>query len=240
MDMEYEQRLAEMRGELELLKAQMQELLDAAEEPRIDTRAAVEPVERPFTVAEQVVNDADAKAVGVAAPQSVETSATSGLQQLHGFDALDGKKTVAQLQAATLRDFVLRFDQPGGVAMVAYADGESVAGYVLPQDTVTKWDVYYVTATRKLVQYQAKWDVATRSWVKDEVTAPVEIAEIPTVPAADGLPDGTWIWGRVAYDATYNKFVQYKLVWSAATRTFTESATAEDIIALDSHASQHI
>ena len=33
MDMEYEQRLAEMRGELELLKAQMQELLDDAEAP---------------------------------------------------------------------------------------------------------------------------------------------------------------------------------------------------------------
>jgi len=33
MDMEYEQRLAEMRGELEFLKAQMQELLDDAEAP---------------------------------------------------------------------------------------------------------------------------------------------------------------------------------------------------------------
>jgi len=65
-------------------------------------------------------------------------------------------------------------------------------------------------------------------------------SEQDLTPAADGLPDETWIWGRVAYDSTYNKFVQYKLVWSAATRTFAESATATDIIVLDSHSSQHV
>ena len=54
-----------------------------------------------------------------------------------------------------------------------------------------------------------------------------------------GLPDGTEIWGRVEYDTTNNKFVQYKLIWDAATRTFSESETATDIIACDSHASQH-
>lgn len=55
-----------------------------------------------------------------------------------------------------------------------------------------------------------------------------------------GLPDGTEIWGRVAYDQTDNKFVQYKLIWDAATRTFSESETATDIISAESHASQHI
>ncbi|MCK9571523.1 hypothetical protein M0R72_21415 [Candidatus Pacearchaeota archaeon] len=59
-------------------------------------------------------------------------------------------------------------------------------------------------------------------------------------PGGSGIPDETEIWGRVAYDTTNNKFVQYKLIWSAATRTFTESATATDIIALDSHSSQHL
>jgi len=85
MDMEYEQRLSEMRGELELLKAQMQELLDAAEEPRIDTRAAVEPEARPFTVAEQVVNDAEAVKAGATACRSVEVAESGGLQQIYKF-----------------------------------------------------------------------------------------------------------------------------------------------------------
>lgn len=157
-----------------------------------------------------------------------------GVGQIFGFDVLTGGKTVYDLQGATIRDFILRFDLSGGTAMVAYANGEVVAGYVLPQDTVTKWDVE--ASAGKLVQYQAKWDVGTRAWVKDAVTTPTEIMDIP---AADGLPDGTWVWGRIAYDQTDNKFVQYKLIWNAATRTFAESAAATDIIAGDSHSSQH-
>jgi hypothetical protein len=58
-------------------------------------------------------------------------------------------------------------------------------------------------------------------------------------PGGSGIPDETEIWGRVAYDTTNDKFVQYKLIWSVATRTFTESETATDITELASHASQH-
>lgn len=77
--------------------------------------------------------------------------------------------------------------------------------------------------------------------VVDGVSTDVEQPEGTTKGSdPDQFPDGTEIWGAVEYDQTYNKFVQFKLVWSAATRTFAKSATATDIIALDSHASQHI
>lgn len=161
----------------------------------------------------------------------------NGAGQLFGFDSQSGKKLKADLVAATLRDFVLRFGLSDGTTRIVYCDGEEVADYVFPQDTETMWDVYYNATSKKLVQYKAKWDVENREFVKDTESAPSEIVEIPS---PDGLQDETWIWGRVAYDSTYNKFVQYKLIWDSATRTFSESETATDIIALDSHSSQHI
>lgn len=47
---------------------------------------------------------------------------------------------------------------------------------------------------------------------------------------------------RVAYDQSYNKFVQYLLTWDAEAQEFKEDAeqTPADIIAGDSHSSQHI
>ena len=160
----------------------------------------------------------------------------NGAGQLFGFDSQSGKKLKADLVAATLRDFVLRFGLSDGTTRIVYCDGEEVADYVFPQDTETMWDVYYNPATMKLVQYQAKWDVATRKWVKDMETDPTEIVEIPS---SDQFPDGTEIWGKVVYDQTNNKFVQYKSTWNKATKTFVQAETPVDIIGAVSHASQH-
>lgn len=37
-----------------------------------------------------------------------------------------------------------------------------------------------------------------------------------------GLPDGTEIWGRIEYDETYHRFLQYKERWDATNQKFVE------------------
>lgn len=59
--------------------------------------------------------------------------------------------------------------------------------------------------------------------------------------AGEGLPDGAWTWGRVEYDKTNHKLIQFKDVWSAADGKFVESATATNVVngQAESHSSQH-
>lgn len=99
MDMEYERRLADLRAAIEELKAQVDDLMEAAESPRVETGAAVEPVERPFTVAEQVVDDADAVKAGATACRSVEVAESGGLQQVYKFAGGGYAVTTADLSA---------------------------------------------------------------------------------------------------------------------------------------------
>ncbi|MGI5868684.1 MAG: hypothetical protein ACOX9C_04460 [Kiritimatiellia bacterium] len=162
-----------------------------------------------------------------------------GALQLYGFDDTTGKKTIYDLKGAALRDFILRFGEADDTTRVRYADGETVADYVLPQNTEIKWTVEFDSISGYIVQYRALWDVATRTWVKDVETEPTLIAQIAEPAWGEVMPDGTWIWGRVVYDSAYKKFKQYKMVWDETARIFVESDEAFDIVTLESHASQH-
>lgn len=76
--------------------------------------------------------------------------------------------------------------------------------------------------------------------VVDGVSTDVEQPEGTTKGSdPDQFPDGTEIWGKVAYDQINNKFVQYKFTWNKATKTFVQAETPVDIIDAVSHASQH-
>ena len=70
--------------------------------------------------------------------------------------------------------------------------------------------------------------------------SPVQI-HLPPSGLDSEFPNGTVVWGRVAYDQENNKFVQYKAAWDSETRTFVEipDQTPADIIEGDSHVSQH-
>lgn len=56
-----------------------------------------------------------------------------------------------------------------------------------------------------------------------------------------GIPDGTEIWGRMAYDADEHKWYQYKLKWESASSSFVEDPLQDptEVLELESHLSQH-
>ncbi|MFA5380207.1 MAG: hypothetical protein WC455_30880 [Dehalococcoidia bacterium] len=101
-----------------------------------------------------------------------------GVLQIEGFDSLSARKSIEDIVGATIRDFILRFDLPSGTAGVAYADGEVVAGYILPQDTEIWGRVAYDTTYNKFVQYKDAWDVETRTFIEIPEQTPVDIIEL--------------------------------------------------------------
>ena len=122
------------------------------------------------------------------------------------------------------------------------SDGESdgyVAPIELPDGTVIKWDVVHNTVDNTLVQYWAKWSVATKTFVKDAVTAPVLVYSIPAVPVVQ-IPDQSERYGQVFWDVSTHALMQHVEIYTLATNTWAVKANADVTIdTAESHSSQH-
>ena len=210
MEIETEMALARLRAELDALRARIDAVEDEAADA-LDDGALVEAA-APGS-GQWDLPDADACAAGFAeATRSVETVPSTGLRQIYKFAGDGYAVTAADLTGDPPPDPLPVFV----MRMKVDADGTNALSVA-----------YCTMAT--LIEALAG---SSSSGGSDSGSDTSE-------PSPDGLPDGTEIWGKVEYDQTYNKFVQFKLVWSAATRTFVQAETPVDIITAVSHASQH-
>lgn len=60
-----------------------------------------------------------------------------------------------------------------------------------------------------------------------------------TTQSSGGIPIGTEIWGRLEYDGTNHKLVQYKETWDGSAFVENNEPEATPVITYESHLSQH-
>lgn len=90
----------------------------------------------------------------------------SSVQQVQGFNS-DTRITSDEVKAATIHDFMMRFDLPDGRAQVSYLDGEGAAEYVFPHGTII-WGRVVPDGSGGYKQYKMTWDLPNRIWVEEE------------------------------------------------------------------------